>query len=211
MKSRPFGAQDDGTVHSVVEFVVGLFGTLIEANDPNPLLFQIVQCASDVGYAGNLHVLGGASGDLGDRRSHTHSASFRHHYSVDSCTVRSADQGAEIVRVFNAVKHYKKEVVRLLVLQDILKIGVGFAFDDGGNALVSRRFGQLGDLIARHETHGHTGAASGFDNALQSRITALAENRNILKRVATYFEGLFNGVKTVDDVHAFSVSRWDET
>src|SRR5664279_5484968 len=106
MQAFAFGSERDGTVHVVVEFGIALGATLIQTDDPQISLFQLVKGARDVGDARDGKMLGCTGGGFDDGAGQTNGAALRNDDAIGTRSIGGANEGSEIVRIFDGVAHH---------------------------------------------------------------------------------------------------------
>jgi hypothetical protein len=99
-----FAAKDEDAVGVEVEFGVVGGTALVEAEDPDMLLLHLFEGADEVGDAGDANVLGGSGGGFGDGGGDGGGAALGEEDAVDTGSVGGAEEGTEIVGIFDAIE-----------------------------------------------------------------------------------------------------------
>src|ERR1700722_11688263 len=110
MKPGAFAAQHEAAVLAKVEAVVVGRAALVEADDPDVALLHGLKRACDVDHLRDADVLAGSRGAFSDGRVQRSRTALRQHDSVNSGTVGGAEQGAEIVGVFDSIERQEEPV-----------------------------------------------------------------------------------------------------
>jgi len=142
-------AQDEGGGGSVVDLVVGLVAALIEAIDPIAAAFEAFERLGEVADAATGRYSRAAGGGLGDGIGQADGSPFRDHHGAQAGGVRGADDGAQVVRVFDAVEKQEAGAGR-----EIVEIQVLVAAPRAITPWWPRR-GQTVQGVARLEAEGH--------------------------------------------------------
>ena len=79
--------------------------------------------------------------------------------------------------------------------------------DDGHDALVGLRPGQLGELVAGIEAHLDAGVAAGLDQLLQAHILPLAGNANVIEFPRPGAQSLLYRMQAKQNLHIFKFRR----
>ena len=108
VEAGAFAAEDEAAVLAEVE--VGVVGgaAFVEADDPDVLLLHGLEGAGNVDDLGDADVLGGTGGGLGRDGREGGGAALGEDDAVDARAVGGAEEGAEIVGVFDAVEREEK-------------------------------------------------------------------------------------------------------
>jgi hypothetical protein len=173
-------AQDEDAVGAEVEGGVVGAAALIEAKHPDVGLLHLLEGADEVGDAGDADVLGRAGGGLGDGRRDWCGPAFGEDDAVDAGAVGGAEEGAEVVRVFDAVEGEEEAVV----LgeggrggEEVFDGEEGALADEGERALVGVGAGEAGELVAGFEGDADAGGAAGEGELVQAGIAGLRPSR----------------------------------
>src|SRR5262249_52366357 len=92
---------------------------------------------------------------FGDGGGYTYGATLGDDDAIGACTLGSADDRAQIVRILDAVQHEQEVVKAAFLFEEISKVGVAFFPGDRNNTLMICRSRQTGELIARHGPNGN--------------------------------------------------------
>ena len=98
----------------------------VRGGDPEARLLQLLERAGEVDHPGDRAVLDRARGGLGHRAGHLHRAVLGDDHAVGAQRVGRADDGAQVVRVLDAVEHDdQRRVARgLRPRRAVLQLGV---------------------------------------------------------------------------------------
>ena len=75
---------------------------------PDTVLFQLIHCMCHIGHPGNGNMFHSSGRGLGDSGGQADRAPFRNDHSVCAGTICRTDQGAQIMRILNAVKQQQQ-------------------------------------------------------------------------------------------------------
>jgi hypothetical protein len=197
-----FAAKDEDTVGVEVEFGVVGGAALVEAEDPDVFLLHLLEGADEVGDAGDTNVLGGAGGGFGHGGGDGGRAALGDDDAVDTGSVGGAEEGSEVVRVFDAVEGKKKSMLAGGRGGEEVFDGEEFALaDDGENALVGVGAGEAGELVAWFEGDTDAGGAAEIDEAgdsgIAAGVAALAGDANVFELARAGADGLLDWVEAV--------------
>ena len=155
MQPLALRAQNQRAIHVVVEGVVGLLAALVEANGPDVALLQLLYRTRDVRNFCYGQMLARSGGGLCDRASDCRCAALGDDNTVGSGGVGRAHEGAEVVRVFNAIENEDERILAALGADYVVEVAVLFRRSHGHDALMSRSPGHLVEFGAREEFYGH--------------------------------------------------------
>lgn len=208
VEAGAFPAKDENAVGGEVE--VGVIGgtALVEADDPDVGLLHLLEGADEIGDAGDADVLGGPGGGFGYGGGDGSAASLGEKNAVDPRSVGGAEEGAEVVGVFDAVEG--EEEAGAAVWRGGKKIFDGkecpFA-KIGDDALMRLGFGDAGELIAGLNRDANSGGAGERGDTVQLGIAALAGDGDAVETTGAGPDGLFNGVEAVENFHKVKYRR----
>ncbi len=206
VETGAFAAEDENAVTGEVELVVVAGAALVEADDPEVLLFQLFEGADEVDDTGEAQVLGSAGAGFYGHGTERCGAAFSEHDAINAGAVGHAQQSAEILRVFDAVEGENEALgVGRKRDEEILNREQVLRANEGDNPLVSGGAGDLGELLARLLANADTGLAAGGDEAREAVVLALAGNENVIEAAAAGAEGFLDRVDTVENIHAASL------
>ena len=104
MEPAAFTSHNDACRRSVVHFRVAFFRRFIQTNKPIPCLFEIFHGTRKVGDLGDREMRECASRCARDRVCEPGGAAFGDDNAVSTSSESGADDGAEIVRIFDTVE-----------------------------------------------------------------------------------------------------------
>ena len=111
VEAGSFSAQDEDAVGAEVEVHVIGGAALVEAEDPDVFLLELLEGADEVGDSGDADVLGGSGGGFGYGAGDGGGAAFWDNDAVDTGSVGGAEEGSEVVGVFDAVEGEEEAVL----------------------------------------------------------------------------------------------------
>jgi hypothetical protein len=207
METGPLAAEDEDAVAGEVETVVVGLAALVEANDPQILALEVFKSADEVDDAGDAEMLSGAGAGLDGDRAEGRGATFGEHDSIDSSTVGHAQQGTEVLRVLNSIE--SQEQTRRARRswegwERVVEVFNGERFlgtDQGNDTLVGGGRGELGKLLAGLRADANARLTTGFHEAGEAVIVALARHYHLVKAPATGLEGLLDRMQAVENFH----------
>jgi hypothetical protein len=193
VQTRSFAAEYENTVAGEVELVIVGFTALVEANDPEVLFLQLFKGTDEVDYASQAEMLGCSRAGLHGHWAERRGAPLGEDNSVDTGTVGYAEQGAEILRVFDAVEGQNKTPCSGLGGREEIFNREEFLWPNkGDNALVSLRSGDLRELLARLLADAHACFTAGSNEARETVVLALAGDENVIEAAAAGAQGFLN-------------------
>ena len=167
-------------------------------------LLHLLERADEISDAGNADVFGGSGGGFGDGGGDGGRAALGDDDAVDASSVGGAEEGPEVVRVFDAIEGKKKAVMAVGGGGEEVFDGEEFALaDDGENALVGVGAGEAGELVAWFEGDTDAGGAAEVDEALEAvvkfapGVTSLAGDADVFELACAGADGLLDGVEAV--------------
>lgn len=204
VETRTLATEDEDGVGG--EVVVGVAGgtTLVETYHPDVGLLHLFEGSDEVGYAGDADVFGGSGGGFGDGTGDGGGAAFGEQNAVDSGAVCGAEEGAQVVRVFDAVESEKEAGVAWEGDEIFDSEELAFA-DKGENTLVGVGFGETGELVAGLEGDANVVETSQVDEVLEFRVAAVPSHGDVVEAAATGADGLFDGMEAIENFHTFSL------
>src|ERR1019366_3741317 len=141
---------------------------------------------------------------LNGRARQSSGATLRDDDAVRAGCVGSANERAQVVRIFHAIEHNQETVLTVALLEQGVNVRVLFAAGDRYNALMSVGVGGAIELLARQEAHLHTAGAAVVNQALHPLVMPLACNADVFKAARARFQRLANRMDTVDDDHVWN-------
>jgi hypothetical protein len=115
--------------------------------------------------------------------------SFRNDNGGCSGCVRSANDGAEVVRIFNTVEDDDQSSV----VEDAAQVDITTSSAECNHALMRNTFAPAIESFARFEANGHGLSTAEFDNLLNARSARAFRDRNSVERTPGA-QGLAHGV-----------------
>lgn len=203
METVAFPAQHDYRGRNEVYFVVWLSTPFIEAVDPKSLVLQVLQRFCHVADADYGQVFQRSRGGLGDRVRETRGAAFWNQNGIGSSSVGGADNGAEIVGIFDTIQddnHFG-------ALDDIVLIGVLCGCAKGDDALV--RLVPTGTLqrVARFKAYRNAILPAEVDDLLKARPAGTLGNEDTVEGPFC-FQRFADRVHTDKNSHLMMVADW---
>ena len=104
VEALAFAAEDDDGVCGPVIGVVVDGAALVEADAPDVLLLELLEGADEIDDAGDAYVFGGAGGGFDGDGAKGRRTSLRENDTVDASSVSGAQERAEVLGIFDAVK-----------------------------------------------------------------------------------------------------------
>jgi hypothetical protein len=144
-------------------------------------LLHLLECANQVGNAGDANVLGGSGGGFGYGCGDGGGAAFGEEDTIDAGTVGGSEQGSEIVGVFDAVESKEEPVVSGFGWsQKILDSEELTLANNGQHALVGIGAGKAGELIPGFEGDADAGFAAEIDEPFEAFVPTLASHADMV-------------------------------
>jgi len=146
-----FAAKHQHAVAGEIELVVVGLTAFVEADDPKVLLLQVLKSANEVDDAGDAKVFGGTGAGFHGDRAERGGTAFSENHSVDARAVGYAEEGAEILRIFNAIEREQQAGGGLCRRRCGVEVfdGEGLLRPHiGDHSLVSGGSSNLGELVA---------------------------------------------------------------
>jgi hypothetical protein len=202
VEAGAFASEDEDAVGFEVEVHVVGSAALVETEDPDVTLFHLLEGADEVGDAGYADVFGCSGGGLCDGGGDGGGAAFGEDDSVDACAVGGAEEGAEVVGIFDAVEGEEEAVLAVLFGGEEVFDSEEFAFaDDGEDALVGVGPGEAGELVAGFEGDADAGGAAELDEAFEAFVATLAGDADVIELAGAGADGLLDWMETVKNFH----------
>src|ERR1700722_10638499 len=177
-----FAAKNDHAVAGEVELVVVGGTTFIEANDPDVLLFQLLQGAYEVDDAGDAEVFRCSRTGLHGHGTQRRGATLGEHYAIDARSVGNAKKRAEVLRIFNAIKGEEQARLGGIGRSEEVFNGQGFLLADKGNdSLMCRSASEMCELLARLLAHTDAGLFAVGDEARKAFVVTFRGNNYVIE------------------------------
>jgi hypothetical protein len=104
VKASALPAENEDAVAGEVKLVVVGLSAFVETDDPEIVTLELFECTDEIDDAGDAEVLGCSSTGLDGDRAQRGGAALGEQHAVNSCAIGDTQQGAEVLRVFNAVE-----------------------------------------------------------------------------------------------------------
>jgi hypothetical protein len=137
----------------------------------------------------------------GSGGSDAHGAAFRDDDAVGAGGVGGADDGAEVVRVLDAIEDDDEGVLAAALGEEVVEIVVAFLRDYGDDALMRGGVGHSLEFVAAKEADGDAGVTGVVDDALKLLVGALLGDTDVFDGAGARFDGFADRVNAEDDVH----------
>ena len=166
-------------------------------------LLELLEGADEVGDAGDADVLGGSGGGLGDGAGDGGGAALGEDDAVDTGSVGGAEEGAEVVGVFDAVEGEEEAVLAVLRFggEEVFDGEELALADDGEDALMGVGAGEAGELVAGLDGDADFGGAAELDEAFEAFVAALAGYADVIELAGAGADGLLDWVEAVENFH----------
>lgn len=196
MQPLAFAAEHEGGGGIKLDLVVVLLAALIEAVDPEAAFLKPVQFLADVADADDGQMFDGAGGSLGDGFGEAGGAAFGDENGIGAGGVGGADDGAEVVRIFDAIEQDEA----LGVGQDVFFGRVLLGRAEGDDALMGGALHDAVNGFAGFKTHGDLGLAAKIDDFLELCAAGAFGDQDTVEGAAGT-EGLADGMDSSNDTH----------
>ena len=208
VQAGALAAEDEDTVAGEVEAVVVgealIAGSRVEAYDPDVLFLQLLKRADQVDDAGDAEMLGGSGAGLDGDGTDRGRAALGEEHAVYAGAIGYAEQGAEILRVFNAVEG-EQQAGRAregrLGREEVFEGEEFLGADHGNDALMRGGLGAEGELVAGLGVDADAELAAEGDELDETSILALAGHEHVVKMAAAGAQSLFDRVQAVQEFH----------
>ena len=208
VEAGAFAAEDEAAVLAEVEVGVAGLAAFVEADDPDVGLLHGFEGAGDVDDLGDADVLGGSGGGFGDDGADGSGAALGEDDAVDTGTVGGAEQGAEVVGVFDSVEGEEEAVSAGSGggVEQVFEGEEGAFAQESDDALVGVGLGVAGELVAGFGVDADAGGAGELEHAIHARVAAVTCDGDVVQPPGTGPESLFHRMQAVENFHASSVS-----
>src|SRR5579862_3079540 len=152
-------------------------------------------------------MLAGSGGGLGDCAGHGSGTAFGDDDAIGSRGVGGAQDGSEIVGIFDAVEYNDQRILISLGGDYVGEIVVLLGRCDGNDSLMRGVSGHAVEFGALKKAHWDADLSAIFDEALQAEIVALFGHADPFERASARLQRLGHRVDAVDVVHEVSVYR----
>jgi hypothetical protein len=177
VETGAFAAKNQNAVAGEVELVVVGGAAFVEADDPEVPPFELFQSADQVHNARDAKVFGGSCTCLYRRRAQRRRAALGEDDAIDSGAIGDAQQGAEVLRIFDAIESQQKAGCAGLVcsgFKHIFKSKKLLRAYNSDHTLVRGGSGQLGEMLAWLLADANTGLETISNQAGEPVVVALA-------------------------------------
>jgi hypothetical protein len=209
VQSGAFSPEDEDAVGS--EVVVGVVGgsALVESEDPDVLLFHLLERADEVRNSRNSNVFGGSGRGFGYGGGYGGGSALGDNDAVDAGTVGGSKQGSEVVGVFDTVEGEEEAGLGwFLRCEEVFDCEEFSLTNDGQYALVGVGAGEPGELIPGLERNADAGGPAEVDEPLEAVVAAVVAfpgDGDMVQLAGTGTDGLLDRVETVKNFHDSSV------
>jgi len=213
VESGAFAAEDQDAVSGEVEAVVVRGSAFVETDDPEVVFFEVFEGADEVDDAGDAEVFGCSGAGLDGDGAEGGGAAFGEDDAVYAGAVGYAEEGAKVLRVFNAVEGEEEAGCGCAVggcwrMEEVLDAEQFLRADYGDYALVGCGSGELGELVAGLLANADAGFSAFGEELLDAGVVALAGDEDVVEAAAAGAQGFFDGVEAVEDFHLSSVEGY---
>jgi hypothetical protein len=204
VESGAFTAEHQNTVGAEVEVGVIRRASFVEAQNPNIRFLHLLEGADEVGDSGDADVLGGAGGGLGHSSRDRGGAAFGQEDAVDACTICGAEQGPEIVGIFDAIECEEKSVLSTRLgwrREEIFESQKAALADNGESTLVGVGASHPRELFAGFQGDPHAGVSAQPRQTLEFGVAAFPGKYDPFQPSRTRPDRLFHWVEPVKYIH----------
>jgi hypothetical protein len=203
VQTGAFAAEDEDAIGLEVELGVVGRSALVETEDPDVLLFHLLECADEVGDAGDAYMLGGASGGFGYGRGDRSGAALGQDDSIDSGAFGGAEKRPEIVGVLDAVEREEEAMPAFFFsCEEVFDPKKLALFDQRKHPLMSVGAGDAGELVAGFERDANASGAAELDKPLKPLVAAFTGHADVVELAGAGADGLFDRVKAIQNFHS---------
>jgi hypothetical protein len=210
MEAGALAAEDQADILAKVKLGVIRSSALLEPDDPDVVVFELLEGAGEIGDAGDADVLGGAGGGLGNDSTEWGGTAFGEEDAGDPSAVGGAEQSAEVVGILDAIEGQEETMAG----------GVGWSGEEvfelkefsfpkeGDDALVGVGAGVAGELLARFGHDAEVGGAGESQDGFEAGVAAgfaLASDGDVVDGLGTGTQRLLDRVQAVKNLHRDSV------
>ena len=162
METFAFATEDEDSGCTEGDLVVILLAAFVEAIEPVALFLELVHLLADVADFDDGQVLDGAGGGFDDGFGDACGAAVGDEESIDAGGVSGANDGSEVVRIFDTV-----EEDEALGAGEIVEGGVFLGCSESDDALMDGAFGSAFEGFTGLEADGDVGLAGEVDDFLE--------------------------------------------
>jgi hypothetical protein len=199
VESCSFASKHNHGIGPEIVAIVIRCAALVEADAPDIAFFQGFEGPDEVDDAGKAEMLGGTGRGFDGDGAKGGGAAFGEEDAVDSRSFGGAEDGAEVLGIFDTVEGQDEAGFR--AFEEVLG-GEEFAFtNDGDDALVAGGSGDAGEGVAGFGSDRDFGGAAEVDDGLEALVVSFLRDADMVKTAGTGAEGLLDRVQAVDNFH----------
>lgn len=193
-----FGAKDDSALGIEVSLIVGFFSTFVEAVDPVAGGLEFRKGLGDIRDANDRHMFEGTGGGFRNGFGDANGTAFRDDQRTCANCRGSAEDGTEIVRIFDAIEDDNQ-----FVIKDVVEILVFLFGPEGENALMTGgAAGVAVERFSRFKAEGHLALAAEINDLLNSWAAGTLCNQHSVKGTS-HGERLLHGMNPYQYRHLY--------
>lgn len=182
VQASAFAAHHEHAVACHIEAVVIGLAALIEADDPDVLLFQLLERTDKVHDTGDSQVFRCACARLHGNWTQRRGSPLGHDHAVDACSIGDAEQGSEVLRIFDAVEREEQSrLARIWRFEEIFDGQQFFGADDRDNALMRGCSCKLGEMFAIFLPYAHAKLFAMSYKACEPIVVPFGGNQNMIE------------------------------
>ncbi len=211
VQAGSFTSEDDYGIGREVIAVVILGAVLIEADDPEMVLFEGFEGANEVNDAGDPEMLGGAGRGFDGDGAQRSGAAFGEEDAIDTGALGRAQKRAEVLRIFHPVERQHEAGRGLLAgrrfrcCEQIFQSEEVALAHDGDDTLMGRGLGDSGKSLAGLGTDRDGGFPAQGSDGGETRILPTTEtlggDTDMVEAAGPGAQSLFDRVKAVQNLH----------
>jgi hypothetical protein len=199
VESCTFASEHNYSIGPKIVAVVIRCATLVQTDAPDIAFFEGFEGTDQVDDAGEAEMLGGAGRGLDGDGAEGGGTALGEEDAVDSGSFGGAEDGSEVLRIFNAVEGQDEAGFRAFE-----KVFGGEEFsltNDGHDTLVAGGSGYACEGIAGLSAERDFGGAAEFDDGLEPLVVSFLRNAYVVEAAGTGSERFFDRVEAVDNFH----------
>jgi hypothetical protein len=206
VESFAFSPQDDAYRGRVVGFGVALVSAFVEADKPVARFLQFFHCLRQIGDLCDRQMRNGTGRGARDRVRQPDCAAFRNDHAMRAGGEGRSNDGAEIVRIFDAVEKNNESfasVTSTLVRcrENAFECGWCARGGKSDDTLMIFRIGKAVELAAVFKADRNVARTRELDDFLDPSILSASSNEDAIEGAARV-QGFANGMNTSELVHA---------
>ena len=198
-----FATHDNAGGRRVIDLGVGLVGIFVEANEPVAGLLQFFHGTGEIGDLCDGEMRESSGGGASDRVGESGGAAFGDDDAVCSGGERGANDGAEVVGVFDAVEKDDETTLAIGGVgggENVFECGGSAGGGDSDDALMIAGVGKAIELSAVFEADGDAALARELHDFFDAGVLPAFGDEDAVEGVAG-FEGFADGVDAGETVH----------